>query len=141
MASIRQYFSIAASANASWLASGEFVYLSTESGVNQIWKADPRTGQTRQLTFFQERIFHMSVSPDGRQVFFTMDAGANDPRVPVEEAEQIVDSLRSRGVPVEYLCYGDEGHGLSKRKNQLDCYPQVAEFLKKYLTSGKGKRG
>ena len=59
--------------------------------------------------------------------------GANDPRVPVEEAEQIVDSLRSRGVPVEYLCYADEGHGLSKRKNQLDCYPQVVSFLKKYL--------
>lgn len=59
--------------------------------------------------------------------------GANDPRVPVGEAEQIVESLRSRGIPVEYLLYADEGHGISKRKNQLDCYPQVAAFLKKYL--------
>lgn len=59
--------------------------------------------------------------------------GANDPRVPVGEAEQIVASLRGRGVPVEYLRYEDEGHGLAKRKNQLDCYPKVAEFLKKYL--------
>ncbi len=67
--------------------------------------------------------------------------GANDPRVPVGEAEQIVDSLRSRNVPVEYLCYADEGHGLSKRKNQLDCYPRLAEFLKKYLSAGRGKGG
>ena len=67
--------------------------------------------------------------------------GANDPRVPVGEAEQIVESLRSRNVPVEYLCYEDEGHGLSKRKNQLDCYPQVVAFLKKYLSAGKGSGG
>ena len=59
--------------------------------------------------------------------------GANDPRVPVGEAEQIVKSLRDRNVPVEYLCYPDEGHGLSKRKNQFDCYPKVAAFLKKHL--------
>lgn len=59
--------------------------------------------------------------------------GANDPRVPVSEAEQIVASLRSRGVPVKYLRYEDEGHGLSKRKNQFDCYPQVAAFLKEQL--------
>lgn len=59
--------------------------------------------------------------------------GANDPRVPVSEAEQIVASLRSRNVPVEYLLYPDEGHGISKRKNQFDCYPKVAAFLKKHL--------
>ena len=59
--------------------------------------------------------------------------GANDPRVPVGEAEQIVASLRNRDVPVEYLRYEDEGHGISKRKNQFDCYPKVAAFLKKHL--------
>ena len=59
--------------------------------------------------------------------------GANDPRVPVSEAEQIVASLKNRGVPVKYLRYEDEGHGLSKRKNQFDCYPQVAAFLKEQL--------
>ena len=64
--------------------------------------------------------------------------GANDPRVPVSEAEQIVESLTKRGVPVQYLHYEDEGHGLSKLKNKLDCYPQVAEFLKKHLMPEKG---
>ena len=59
--------------------------------------------------------------------------GANDPRVPVTEAELIVENVRSRGVEVQYLRYEDEGHGLAKRKNQLDCYPQVVAFLKKHL--------
>ncbi|MCI8567519.1 MAG: S9 family peptidase [Lachnospiraceae bacterium] len=59
--------------------------------------------------------------------------GANDPRVPVSEADQIVESLEKRGVPVKYLRYEDEGHGLSKLKNKLDCYPQAAQFLKEHL--------
>jgi dipeptidyl aminopeptidase/acylaminoacyl peptidase len=59
--------------------------------------------------------------------------GANDPRVPVEEAEQIVAALRKRHIPVEYLRYEDEGHGLAKLKNRLDAYPKMASFLDKYL--------
>jgi dipeptidyl aminopeptidase/acylaminoacyl peptidase len=59
--------------------------------------------------------------------------GANDPRVPVEEAEQIVSALKKRGIPVEYLRYEDEGHGLVKLKNRLDAYPKMAAFLDKYL--------
>lgn len=59
--------------------------------------------------------------------------GANDPRVPISEAEQIVESLQKRGVPVHYLRYEDEGHGLSKRHNQLDCYSQAAQFLCEHL--------
>ena len=46
--------------------------------------------------------------------------GANDPRVPVGEADQIVAALKARGVPVTYLRYDDEGHGLVKLKNRLD---------------------
>jgi dipeptidyl aminopeptidase/acylaminoacyl peptidase len=56
--------------------------------------------------------------------------GANDPRVPVEEAEQIVSALRARDVPVEYLRYDDEGHGLIKRANRLAAYPAIARFLR-----------
>ncbi len=59
--------------------------------------------------------------------------GANDPRVPIGEAEQIVAALRARGVPVEYLRFEDEGHGLSKRANKLVAYPAVARFLEHVL--------
>ncbi|GER86211.1 peptidase S9 [Dictyobacter vulcani] len=59
--------------------------------------------------------------------------GANDPRVPVGEAEQIVAALRQRQVPVEYLRFEDEGHGLIKRSNRLQAYPAIARFLQQYL--------
>jgi len=59
--------------------------------------------------------------------------GANDPRVPVGEAEQIVHALRTRHVPVEYLRFEDEGHGLIKRANRLVAYPAIARFLDRYL--------
>ncbi len=59
--------------------------------------------------------------------------GANDPRVPIGEAEQIVAALKNREVPVEYLRYEDEGHGLAKLKNRLDAYPKMVAFLDKYL--------
>lgn len=59
--------------------------------------------------------------------------GANDPRVPVGEAEQIVAALRERNVPVAYLCYPDEGHGFARLENRLDAYPKVAAFLDRYV--------
>ena len=60
--------------------------------------------------------------------------GKNDPRVPVGEAEQIVERVRQNGGTVEYLLYGDEGHGLAKLKNRLDAYPRIAAFLDAHLS-------
>jgi len=59
--------------------------------------------------------------------------GANDPRVPVEEAEEIVGAMRERGRPVEYLRYEDEGHGLAKAKNRADAWPRVVAFFQKHM--------
>jgi dipeptidyl aminopeptidase/acylaminoacyl peptidase len=61
--------------------------------------------------------------------------GKNDPRVPVGEAEQIVERVRESGGTVEYLLYEDEGHGLAKLKNRLDAYPRIAAFLDEHLRS------
>ena len=61
--------------------------------------------------------------------------GANDPRVPIEEAEQIVATLRSRGRVVDYLRYEDEGHGLAKAKNRADAWPKVVDFFKRHLAA------
>jgi dipeptidyl aminopeptidase/acylaminoacyl peptidase len=63
--------------------------------------------------------------------------GANDPRVPVGEAEQIVVALRSRNVPVECMRFEDEGHGLVKRANRLIAYPAIARFLDCYMGEGR----
>jgi len=59
--------------------------------------------------------------------------GANDPRVPLSEAEQVVSKLKELGREVEMIVYQDEGHGLAKLKNRLDAYPKVVEFLNKVL--------
>jgi dipeptidyl aminopeptidase/acylaminoacyl peptidase len=61
--------------------------------------------------------------------------GANDPRVPLGEAKQMVTALKERKVPVELLVYKDEGHGLVKLKNKLVAYPRMVEFLDEHLSS------
>ena len=59
--------------------------------------------------------------------------GANDPRVPIFEAEQMVASLQARNHPVEYLRFEDEGHGIVKLANKLVAYPAIGDFLDRYL--------
>jgi dipeptidyl aminopeptidase/acylaminoacyl peptidase len=59
--------------------------------------------------------------------------GANDPRVPLSEAEQIKAALDAKGVACELRVYDDEGHGLAKRANRLDAYPAAVEFLAVHL--------
>jgi dipeptidyl aminopeptidase/acylaminoacyl peptidase len=59
--------------------------------------------------------------------------GANDPRVPLSEAEQMVSRLGELGRDVEIAVYEDEGHGISKLKNRLDVYPKVVEFLNRVI--------
>lgn len=55
--------------------------------------------------------------------------GANDPRVPLSEAEQIKAALDARGVRCDLKVYADEGHGLAKRPNRVDAYTAAARFL------------
>lgn len=61
--------------------------------------------------------------------------GANDPRVPLSEAEQMHKKLKDLGREVELIVYQDEGHGLNKAKNRFDAYPKVADFLNRILSS------
>lgn len=62
--------------------------------------------------------------------------GANDPRVPVGEAEQMVAALRARNHPVEYLRFEDEGHGVVKLANRIVAYGRIADFLDRTLGMG-----
>ncbi|TMB72587.1 MAG: S9 family peptidase [Chloroflexi bacterium] len=59
--------------------------------------------------------------------------GANDPRVPIQETEQIVAALRTKGRDVEYLRYEDEGHSLAKAKNRAHAYPRVLAFFQRHM--------
>ena len=62
--------------------------------------------------------------------------GANDTNVPVVEAEQVVDSLKKRGVPVEYVLFPDEGHGWRKTPNRIRSAVAVTMWFEKYLKAG-----
>jgi dipeptidyl aminopeptidase/acylaminoacyl peptidase len=59
--------------------------------------------------------------------------GANDPRVPISEAEQMVRRLHDLGRMVEFIWLEDEGHQIAKLKNKLLVYPKVSSFLRLHL--------
>lgn len=62
-------------------------------------------------------------------------AGANDPRVPRPESDQVVRALRSRKVPVEYMVADDEGHSLARRENVIALFSRSGAFLEKELSA------
>ena len=63
--------------------------------------------------------------------------GKNDPRVIKAESDDLVEAVKKNGVPVEYLVFDDEGHGFTKKKNQIAAYGAIVKFLDTHL---KGKK-
>ncbi len=61
--------------------------------------------------------------------------GANDTNVPVVEAEQVVENLKRRGVPVEYVLFPDEGHGWRKTPNRIRSTVAVVRWFDRYLNA------
>ena len=59
--------------------------------------------------------------------------GANDTNVPVIEAEQVVENLKKRNIPVEYILFPDEGHGWRKTPNKVTSTISLVNWFKKYL--------
>ncbi|MEO9223184.1 MAG: S9 family peptidase [Mycobacteriaceae bacterium] len=88
-------------------------------------------------TLAHDREFLQQASPlnriDDVRAALLVIHGANDPRVPLSEAEQLHAALTARGVECELLVYTDEGHGLAKRVNRLDAYPRAVDFLARQL--------
>ena len=59
--------------------------------------------------------------------------GDNDPRVPKEEAQQVVDLLKKEGRIVDVHYYANEGHGFVKRENQIDSIRRTIAWFDQYL--------
>jgi len=59
--------------------------------------------------------------------------GANDPRVNIDESDQIVKALRDKGYDVPYMVKYDEGHGFSKEENSIAMYKAMMGFYAQYL--------
>ncbi len=72
--------------------------------------------------------------------------GAKDPRVNVEESNQMIEAMKKRGVNVEYILEPEEGHGFQNEENRFKFYRSMEKFLethlgvsaKKMKTNGKG---
>ncbi|MBV9924738.1 MAG: S9 family peptidase [Acidobacteria bacterium] len=62
--------------------------------------------------------------------------GANDPRVIKPESDEIVENIRKRGGVVEYVVFDNEGHGFTKKANEIRAYKAILDFLDKYLKNG-----
>jgi dipeptidyl aminopeptidase/acylaminoacyl peptidase len=59
--------------------------------------------------------------------------GANDPRVLKVESDEIVEAVRARDIPVDYVVFEDEGHGFVKKENQIRGYKAILDFVETYL--------
>ena len=59
--------------------------------------------------------------------------GANDPRVIKSESDEIVQAIKKNNGVVEYVVFDDEGHGFTKKTNEIRAYKAILDFLDKYL--------
>ncbi|MGN5375681.1 alpha/beta hydrolase family protein [Sphingomonas hankookensis] len=59
--------------------------------------------------------------------------GRNDPRVPMREAEQMVDALKRHDIPVGFVVYGDEGHGFVRPANRISSIALTEAFLARWI--------
>ena len=60
--------------------------------------------------------------------------GANDPRVNVDESDQMVKAMKEKGIEVEYLVKDNEGHGFRNEENKFDFYRAMEKFLSTQLS-------
>jgi dipeptidyl aminopeptidase/acylaminoacyl peptidase len=91
------------------------------------WVGDPETD----AAFLMERSPITYVDQITAPLFVIQ--GSNDPRVVKGESDQIVERLRERGVAVRYDVYEDEGHGFTKRANDLKVERDTAAFFEEHL--------
>ena len=126
-----------------WAAGVDIVGIS--SLVTFLENTSPWRRATREREYgslAQDRDFLVEASPlthvDRIRAPLFIVHGANDPRVPLSEAEQVNHVLRAKGVNTELLVYADEGHGLARLANRLDAYPRIVEFLDRVLRAPEG---
>ena len=100
------------------------------------WKPMIRMFETR-VGGLDEREYLDSISPlthvDRIERPLLIAQGANDPRVKISESDQIVEAMESRDLPVTYVVFPDEGHGMRRPENNMAFNAITEEFLAKHL--------
>jgi dipeptidyl aminopeptidase/acylaminoacyl peptidase len=59
--------------------------------------------------------------------------GANDPKVNEAETEEMINKLRKKGIPVEYMLKEGEGHGYRNEENRIELFLNIEKFLEKNM--------
>ena len=86
---------------------------------------DTRTQSGRELLIERSPLTHV----DRIQKPLLIGQGANDPRVKQQESDQIVAAMQSKGIPVTYALFSDEGHGFARPENNLAFNALTEAFL------------
>ncbi|MDM7924655.1 MAG: prolyl oligopeptidase family serine peptidase, partial [bacterium] len=108
-------------------------FLENTSGYRQdLRRAEYGDERDPKMRAFLQRIAPMNNADRiGKPLFIIQ--GANDPRVPASEAEQMMSTLKGRGIPAWSLVAKDEGHGFAKKKNQDFQFYSTILFMREFL--------
>jgi dipeptidyl aminopeptidase/acylaminoacyl peptidase len=121
-----------------WAAGVESVGIS--SWVTFLENTSPYRRKVREREYGSlenDREFLEEISPmthvDAMRAPLFIQHGANDPRVPLAESEEIARVLRENGVSCELVVYPDEGHSIAKLSNRIDSFTRAVAFLDEML--------
>lgn len=104
----------------------------TESYRRDLRRVEYGDERDPKMAEFMERIAALNNAQKITKPLFVVQ-GANDPRVPKSEAEQIVATLKKQKTPVWYMLGKDEGHGFGKKKNADYLFYAMVQFIREYL--------
>jgi dipeptidyl aminopeptidase/acylaminoacyl peptidase len=104
----------------------------TESYRRDLRRAEYGDERDPKMAEFLERIAPLNNAAKITKPLFVIQ-GANDPRVPKTEAEQIVATLKKQNTPVWFLMAKDEGHGFAKKKNLDFQFYSTVQFMREFL--------
>ena len=112
---------------------------SRSTGSPSAWRSTRRSATREKDRDFLKEISPLFHADQIRKPLIVLQ-GANDPRVIKPESDEIVAAVKKNGVPVEYVVFPDEGHGFSKKKNQIEAWSAIRAFLDKYLKARRRRR-
>jgi dipeptidyl aminopeptidase/acylaminoacyl peptidase len=121
-----------------WAAGVESVGISNLVSFLENTSAYRRAAREREYgRLDRDRDFLVEASPlthvDAIRAPLFVQHGANDPRVPLGETEQIHRVLTEKGIRCDLLVHEDEGHGISRRENRVEFFERAAAFLEDEL--------
>lgn len=102
--------------------------------IKEIWY-DEEVAEEKEIMNEVSPVFHIDKI---KKPLFVVQ-GANDPRVNIDESDQIVEGLRAKGVDVPYMVRYDEGHGFGKEENTIALYKAMMGFYAKHLKEKQTK--